>query len=372
MAGAGRRRLAAALVAVAGAAAAVTGTSLVANGATNAATGWGTFAHIATNDLGSTAARQTVAQSYSLVALRGQLSPALFADLHQRRSGITLLAYEKAAGLGVADVKTISAAHPEWIAKDRQGNVIHPRSIPDTTLADLTNPAFRAWQAQQMAAEVAMGADGAFIDTLGAYFPAEFYTAKPFINGVAVTDTAWRDGSVDLIRRVKAATSKLVIANGFGLASGNAYTRAPANADQLINAADGVQIEGFTRTGDAPAAQFRKPAQWEMDMAFLQLLGARGKIALAYTKVNGGATAAQLAALRDYALGSFLTAFAPGKAYFGFDGGGRIPTVASDPSWATGLGTPTASKTNVGTNTWSRVFKSGTLTVQAASPPAVS
>jgi hypothetical protein len=372
MTGTARRRLAAAALAMAGALVAVTGRSMIANGATNPATGWGTFAHIATNDLTTTAAKQTVTQNYNLIALRGPLTAALFTDLHGRRSGITLLAYEKAAGLSAADVKAVSASHPEWIAKDRQGNVIHPDSIPDTTLADLTNAGFRAWQAQQMAGEVAMGADGAFIDTLGAYFPTEFYTSKPWINGAVVTDEAWRDGSADLIRRVKAATGKLVIANGFGLGSGNAYAKSPADSDVLIDAADGVQIEQFTRGGDAPVAQFRKANQWEMDMALVQLLGARGKIALAYTKVNDGGTAAELTSLRDYGLGSFLMAFAPGNAYFGFDDGKRIPTVTSDVAWATSLRSATSTKSAAGTNTWSRPFQGGKLTVKVATAPVVT
>ena len=366
------RRLIAVALAVVGAAGAVGARSLIADGATSPSTGWGRFAHIATADLAGAAARQSVAQSYDLLALRGALSKGLFTDLHQRRAGITLLAYEKAAGLSDADVKTLTATHPEWIAKDRQGKAIHPGNIPDTTLADLTNPAFRAWQAQQMADEVAMGADGAFIDTLGAYFPSEFYTAKPFINGVAVTDAAWRDGSVDLIRRVKTTTGKLVIANGFGLGSGAAYNRAPADSDALIAAADGVQIEAFTRTGDAPAAQFRKPIPWEQDLAFLQLLGSRGKIALAYTKVNKGGTPAQLASLRDYALGSFLTAFASGRSYFGFDDGHRVPTLTSDAPWGTSLGGPSAARAKAGPSTWTRQFTNGTLTVKLATAPVVS
>ncbi|HZN13554.1 MAG TPA: putative glycoside hydrolase [Acidimicrobiales bacterium] len=366
------RRLTAVGLAVLSAAAGVAARSAVADGAVDTATGWGTFAHIATPDLGTAAARQSVASAYDVLALRGGLTSALLSDLHQRHAGITLLAYEKAAGLSAADVRTLTASHPEWIAKDRQGKAIHPTNIPDTTLADLTNPAFRAWQAQQMAAEVAMGADGAFIDTLGAYFPSEFYSAKPFVNGAAVTDAAWRDGSVDLLRRVKTATNKLVIANGFGLGSGNAYARAPASSDQLIAAADGVQIEAFTRTGDAPAAQVRKGPQWEQDMAFLESLGARGKIALAYTKINRGGSGAELSALRDYGLGTFLAAFAPGRSYFGFDDGRRIPTVASDAAWATGLGRPDAARVRVAPNAFSRSFSSGTLTIKLGAAPVVS
>ncbi|HZN13555.1 MAG TPA: putative glycoside hydrolase [Acidimicrobiales bacterium] len=366
-----RRRLAALLVLLT--AFALLGTHIFdASGTTAAASVWGTFAHVATGDLATADAKQAVTQSYDMLALRGNLTSALLADLHGRRPGIVLLAYEKAAGLNNSEVTSISATNPEWIARDRFGQVIHPQSIQDTTLGDLTNPAFRAWQASKFAGEVALGADGAFVDTLGAYFPPDYYTGRPAIGGVEITDAAWRDGSADLVSRIKAATGRPVVANGFGLGSGAAYFKTPADADVVINAADGVQIEGFTRLGSAPPDQYLTAAKWDQDLAFLDLLGARNKLALAYTKVKAGATAAQLAALRDYGLGSFLLAFAPGRSYFGFDDGNAIPAVASDASWARGLGAPTAPRERSGTDGWARQFQTGRLTVRVATPPTVA
>jgi hypothetical protein len=362
--------LLAAMAALVGAVTLAATQSLVAHGAPSG--GWGTFVQVATKDLDAGAVRQSVAQAYSTVVLRGPITSSLVTDLHQRRSGIVLLAYDKAAGLNAADVQALTRAHPDWIAHAANGAVIHPRNIPDTTLADLTNPDFRAWQAQQIAAEVRAGADGTFVDTLGAYFPSDFYTARPVVNGAAVTDAAWRDGSVDLIRKVKSLTGKPLVANGFGLGSGQAYYAAAASADLLIAAADGVQIEGFTRWGGAAVGFFRTKAQWDQDLAFLELLGARGKTVLAYTKVAAGASAAQLTSLRDYALGSFLVAFAPGKASFGFDDGKRIPTVVSDPAWARALGAPTGLRSRVDSRGWQRPFGASTLTVLRAAAPSVT
>ncbi|MBA3652647.1 MAG: hypothetical protein H0W70_00475, partial [Actinobacteria bacterium] len=355
----------------------VAGRGVVARGATGpeaaaSARAFGTFAHVATGDLAVTATRQRVAQSYATVVLRGALSAPLLSDLHSRRAGITLFAYEKGAGLGSADAATFRQSHPEWIAHDVKGNEIRPLNIAGTTLADLTNPAFRAWQAQQIAAEVSLGADGAFIDTLGAYFPVEFYSARPVIAGVPVTDAAWRDASVDLLRRIKTATGKTVVVNGFGLGTGAAYYKASAAADALIAAADGVQVEGFTRWGDAPAAQVRKAPQWDQDLAFLSVLGAKGKLAYAYTKVNASATAAQLTALRDCALGSFLLAYTANRSSFGFDDGKRVPVIASDAAWAANLGSPTAGRARAGATGWSRPFAGGVLTVTVGSAPVVS
>jgi hypothetical protein len=372
MAGTARRRLIAAAAALTGALTLTGGLSLVARGATAPTGGWGTFVQVATKDLADAATRQAVAQSYSTVVLRGALTPALVTDLRQRRDGIVLLAYEKAAGLSAGDLRTLGQQHADWIARDSQGAAIHPRGIPDTTLADLTNPAFRGWQARQMATEVQTGVDGAFIDTLGAYFPSDFYTARPIVAGAPVTDAAWRDGSVNLISRVKALTGKPVIANGFGLGSGQAYYRVKADADRLITAADGVQIEGFTRWGGARADDYRKRAQWDLDLSVLESLGARGKTVLAYTKVDVNAGPAQLAALRDYALGSFLLAFAPGKASFGFDDGKRIPSLGSDPPWARSLGAPTGSRSRLDSRGWQRPFGAKTLMMTPGAAPAVN
>ncbi|MBA3655048.1 MAG: hypothetical protein H0W70_12750, partial [Actinobacteria bacterium] len=344
--------------------------SVGARGATSEAAVWGTFAHVATGDLGTNEARQAAAR-YDTLAVRGAITAALLSDLHQRHAGITLLAYEKAAGLSNAEANTLASTHPDWIARDSSGQAIHPQNIPDTTLADLTNADFRAWQSDKMAAEVALGADGAFIDTLGAYFPSDFYTARPVVNGTAVTDAAWRDGSADLIRRVKAASGRMVVANGFGLGSGAAYYAAAADADVLIDAADGVQVENFTRPANAPAGAYRTADQWDKDLAFVELLGARAKTTLAYTKVKTTATAAELSSLRDYALGSFLLSFAPGRSYFGFDDGNAIPAVTSDATWARGLGAPNAARVRSGTDGWTRPFQNGQLTVRVASAPVV-
>ena len=374
MAGRARsRRLLAAALALMGSATGVAVHSALAPAATSTPTPvWGTYAQVATKDLASSAARGTVTQSYSTIVLRGALTRGLVDDLHDRRAGLVLLAYEKAAGLNKSEVDELTVSHPTWIARDGKGNLIHPRNIADTALADLTNADYRAWAAAKIADEVDMGTDGAFIDTVGAYFPLEFYTARPVLTGKPVTDAAWRDGSADLISRVKAATGKSVIANGFGLGSGAAYFKSARSADVLIAAADGVQIEGFTRFGDTPPGQFRRAAQWDQDLAFLSLLGARNKTALAYTKAPAWAKTNVLNDLRDYALGSFLLAFAPGKASFGFDDGQRVPVVTSAPAWARALGGPAGARVRAGSAGWSRTFQAGTLTMQVAQAPAVS
>ena len=343
-----------------------------AQGVTARATEWGTFAHIATNDIADEDDRDDVVQSYDLLALRGKLTPELLADLRTRRPGIVLLAYDKAAGLSDSEVAVIEDTNPEWIALDEDGDEIHPQSIPDVTLGDLTNPAFREWVTNKFVAEVASGTDGVFIDTLGAYFPEEFYTARPVVNGDPVTDAAWRDGSIDLITRIKAATGSTVVANGFGLQNGKNYTDHQADADQLIAAADGVQIEAFTRNSGASASQYATATRLNQDIGFLDSLRARNKLTLAYTKVRVSASSSELDDLRDYALAAFLLGFAPGQSYFGISDDEPIAGVSSDASWARGLGAPTAPRVRSDGEEWSRQFTGGRLTLRAGSAPVVT
>jgi hypothetical protein len=65
-----------------------------------------------------------------------------------------------------------------------------------------------------------------------------------------------------------------VIANGAGLGSGGGYFRHRANADLVMAAADGVQIEHFGRNNLAK------------DVAFLQIALERGKSVYAKCKAS--------------------------------------------------------------------------------------
>jgi Big-like domain-containing protein/putative glycosyl hydrolase-like family 15 (GHL15) protein len=333
-----------------------------------AAPPFGTYVQVAAANIPDTASRQALARRYGLVVVRGQFAADLLSDLRQARPGIKIFAYEQSAGLSSSEADTVQQSNPEWLARDCSGDLIHPNNISNITLADLTNSAFRAWRADQVAAEVAVGTDGAFLDTLGAYFPPDFYTGRPCTNRVPVSDAAWRDGSAAMITAVRQRTARSVIANAFGLGTGTAYYQHAADSDVLINAADAVQIEGFTRWGNTPADNYYPDARWKDDIAFLSLLGNRGKMALAYTKVGVETTTAKYTALRDYALGTFLEGFVPGNAWFGFTDKQDVPAIDSDAAWTAPLGAPTGPAT-VGTNVV-RNFAGGTLTMTVGAQPA--
>jgi len=363
------RFLSAALACLAAATGAVVSVGDTASGAGAPASRVGAFVHVASTDLDTASARQAVVDRYDIVVIRGRVTPELVADIHRRDPRVVVLAYETAAALSATELR-LTSEHPDWVARDAAGAAIHPRNAPEVTLADLTNAQFRAWQASRIAAEIATGADGAFIDTLGAYYPAEFYTARPVVATRPVTDAAWRDASADLVARVKAVTARPVVANGFGLGTGAAYFSRSADADVLIAAADGVQIEGFTRWGDAPIDQIRSLKQWNQDIRFLHRLGVQGKWVLAYTKVKRAGAPEQLAALRDFALGSALAGFVGRMTYFGFDDSRGIPVTPPIAPWAD-VGRPRGGRTADG-DAWVRNFDAGVLRVVNGAPPQVT
>ena len=79
---------------------------------------------------------------------------------------------------------------------------------------------------------------------------------------------------------MKAATGKPVVANGFGLQNGKNYADHKADADQLIAAADGIQIEQFVRNGNLGVDKYKPAERWREDVAFLGDVGKLGKIGL--------------------------------------------------------------------------------------------
>lgn len=327
------RRITASCLVAAALAVAIPPTRAVADAAS-----FETFAKVNSNELESAEIRQRLAEQYSLVVIRGTLNADHISDLRQRRSSMTILAYEQGAGLSHREVAELEASNPEWIARDGNGNYITPKNFVRVTLADLTDPGYRSWKAERVAAEVAL-TDGAYLDTLAAFFPDGFYTARPHENGAPITDMAWRDGSADLIRLVQERTARSVVVNGFGLGSGTAYLDHRADADVLVNQADGVHIENFTRRGEDPVDLYDGELSWLNDIDFLRLLGQRGKIALAYTEVNVPATEQQLEQWRDYGLGTFLLGFEPRRAHYGFQDHGT-PALTSQAAWAVDLGSP--------------------------------
>ena len=200
--------------------------------------------------------------------------------------------------------------------RDAKGAVV--TSNAGGQVIDITDPFVRDWLVAGIVRDTkAGGYDGVYLDVLGAFFSARFYSGRPVIEGSEVTDASWRDACLEVIKAVKVGTGKPVVINGFGFQSGKNYLEHKTDADLLIAAADGVQIEQFVRTGNLATDKFKPAERWREDVDFLHQLGAAGKIALADTRVRDGANERETQTQGDYALASFLIG-AAGPARFRF------------------------------------------------------
>jgi hypothetical protein len=180
-------------------------------------------------------------------------------------AGVGAINYEQSFALN--DKEAAVARQNGWLAHTCSGEEIRPKRISSMTLMDPTNPDARAWRADTIAAEtMSHPYVGTFMDTLRAYNPSGFYTGDP----CDITDQLWLDASVDMVNRVKAATGRLVIANGACMGTGAKYYASNQAADPIIAAADAVQIEHFARG---------KPDQ---DVRFANDLASRAKLTFAH------------------------------------------------------------------------------------------
>lgn len=263
--------------------------------------------------------RTLLAQRYGALIIKGAPTQANVDDLRAKRVGIRLIRYEDATGLTSTEKDTANASG--WMAKDVAGNLVQPVADSSRWLLDLTLPDARTWRADAVRADVVLRSfDGAYLDNLGAYFPSTFYTTPRIYHGTTpVTNTEWRDACVTFINLVKAQTGvEFVLVSGFGLTTGREYYEHKPDADLLIAAAHGVEIEDFTRDVADPALTFRSEGAWSQDMSLLQALGASSKQAFIRTGVSSaaGASTQDKVRLRDYALGSFLQTAKEDISYF--------------------------------------------------------
>ncbi|MGH8884943.1 MAG: putative glycoside hydrolase [Egibacteraceae bacterium] len=265
------------------------------------------YRHVVATELQSAAFRASLSKTYSLVTIRGGVggTPAL-RKLMGDRGALRVFLYRM--GTAVSDETASSfeqQQHPDWLARDKSGQLV--RSKPGNSVIDITNPEVRRWLVSSIVSDVEdLGYDGVYLDVLGSFFHPGFYSGRPVIRGTELEDAAWRDASVALIREVKAATGKPVIANGFGLGSGSAYLEHQADTDELIAAADGIQMEQFVRTGSMPPSEFKDVSALRADIDYLRNVSARDKLVLVNTRVKVEKNGSDLEGVRDFALASYL------------------------------------------------------------------
>jgi hypothetical protein len=325
-----------------------------------AASPFGLYHHVTPGDLDRDSTRRELTSDFNLVTVRGDngdTSGAVGALLKDRGTTKVFL-YRRGTAVSAGDLDT---THPEWLARDRAGQVI--TSNASGQVIDITQPAVRAWLTDGVARDVeAGGYDGVYLDVLGSFFSSRFYSGRPVINGEPLKDSAWRDASVALIKEVKTATGKPVIANGFGLQSGKNYEDHKADSDLLIDAADGIQIEQFVRNGNLATDKYASPARWQADIDFLRDVGRLNKIVLADTRVRDGSDKAATARQENYALASFLVG-AEGPARFRFAIGAATGDVdGSIADTVNALGAPKGSARRDG-DALVRAFSGGSVRV---------
>jgi len=169
-------------------------------------------------------------------------------------------------GFALNSDEAVYARSRGWLAKTCSGAEIHPVNISQVVLMDASIPAAVAWRTDIFAKQTNEGKfDASLIDTLRAAFPADHYDGVP----CNLNTLAWVDASVATVDQLQAKTNKPVFANGRGLGNAKWYNSVKANADRIINAADGIQIEQFARND--PVA----------DTKYLKMLGDLGKYAFA-------------------------------------------------------------------------------------------
>ncbi|MBA3655652.1 MAG: hypothetical protein H0W70_15830 [Actinobacteria bacterium] len=330
---------------------------------------FGLYHHVPASDLDKPAVRSELS-AFRLVTLRGEagVTTGAVGQFLEKRGNATVFLYRRGTAVSGEEAASLAAAHPDWLARDAGGTVV--TSNAGGQVIDITNPAVRKWLVAGVATDVAKGKyDGVYLDVLGAFFSSRFYSARPVVAGEPLADSAWRDASVALIRGVKQATGKPVVANGFGIQNGKNYADHKADADQLIAAADGIQIEQFVRNGNMALDKYKRTNRWRQDVEFLGDVGRLGKIVLADTRVRAAADAVAVDRQREYALASFLVG-AHGPARFRFAEGaatGKVDT--DDAAVIAGLGRPLADAKRAGEG-FTRAFAHGSVSVDPATHDA--
>jgi hypothetical protein len=321
------------------------------------------FSFATASELANADRRLSLARRYDALIVKGTAPKADLDAMRLLNPEIALFNYEQGAALNREERKLALA----WMARDDKGNFVRPKSIKGVWLMDLTIAAAREWRAARVGAEtLAGGYDGSFLDTLGAYFPATFYTSPTvFGRRGEISDRQWRDGSVELTKAVRRASrGKPVIVNGFGLGSGRDFFKHKQDASMLVAAADGVQIEHFTRTSKQSASQFISKEGWREDVDFLQLLSASNKRALAKVSLADDIQATELERLRvrNFGLGTFLLGHRPNLSYFSYRDGLRGEVEFAE-AWPDLLGDPVTSAPRIEGGVWRRPFDRGEVAV---------
>jgi hypothetical protein len=276
----------------------------------------------------SMAAWQEAAVTHEiLVGAPGPVYGNMIAQLHAWNPGLRVLVYDLGpyTVAGTAEYETLMAEHPDYFARDAQGNLITVTAAggspayPANTLMDEGNPGWQAWEAQRVASNIAeWGFDGAYIDSMG---PGVFTGSTSGVpidpsTGQAYTPAQWLAAGAQALDVIKAAIgSKFLFSTG--LVNGVEYQE--ETSALAGSTANGFQTDSWMRLSDASPTAWPSPSLLASDLAMVQSLQAQGKAFFAWTKVWTAATPTQVSAWNTYALAAYLLVDNGVNDYYTFD-----------------------------------------------------
>ena len=321
----------------------------------------------------STAGWQAAAKNDSILIGNGGGYSKMIPQLHAWNPKLTVLMYNLGPYLqkGSSAYNSTLSAHPTWFAHDSNGHLINLHMFPSNYLMDEGNSAYRAWQAQQLAAAVSSsGFDGAMVDSVGdAAVGGGHYASGVPVDAVthkAYTPAQYLANSVLLLNGDKAALgTKFLVFNG--LISGPEYVSA-THILASSNANGGIS-ELFLRQPTGSITAFPNATTVQDSLAMMTALGAAGKAFLGWTKVWVNGSSAQVAKWEQFTLGVYLLG-RQSMSYLDFmPSHSADNTALSYSNLTSNLGSPLGAYTVSG-STFTRSFQHGKVTVNASTGSA--
>jgi len=181
----------------------------------------------------------------------------------------------------------------EWVLKGKNGDVVTRKGDwPSLKGTDIGNEEYRKWLANKIAGYTSskhiygIMADNTATSARARYDPIPINPRT----GREYTDEDYTNDMVELIKEVKRVTGKVYVGNGYGTVCGgcpwSGYQKHKDNAEKIINAVDGVLLEGFIRwSGDSEWK--RSVEEWIQDIDYVDYLMDRSKIVGVWTLTSG-------------------------------------------------------------------------------------
>jgi len=180
-----------------------------------------------------------------------------------------------------------------WLLKGEDGDVVTRKGDwPTLKGTDIGNAEYREWLANKIAeytsSEHVYGimADNTATSARARYDPVPINPRT----GEEYTDEDYTNDMVELIKEIKRVTDKVYVGNGYGTVCGgcpwSGYHKHKENAEKIIDAVDGVVLEGFIRwSGDSEWK--RTVSEWVQDIEYVDYLIDKGKIVGVWTLTSG-------------------------------------------------------------------------------------